>query len=315
LIALAMVIGYAGVARADFLYVSGFNSNNVMKFDGATGASSGVFIAAGSGGLTQAEQSAFAPDGSFLVNSFGSNQVLRYDGATGAFLNSVASIASPTGLIVHNGLAYVSSYSTSGFVNRYNATTGAFVDTFVSAGSGGLGSAHSLTFGPDGNLYVADNTGNRVMEYNGTTGSFLGVFASGNGLSLPTGLTFGPNGNLFVSSASNDRVLQFNGSSGSYLGDFIGAGSGGLSDPHGLIFRGDGNLYVAGGSGVRRYDATTGAFVDQFAASGLLVRPTYMTFSPQAVPEPTSLAMLGIGTAAMLGVARHRRPRVPQNAA
>ena len=37
---------------------------------------------------------------------------------------------------------------------RYNGTTGAFMNAFVSAASGGLNYASGIAFGPDGNLYV-----------------------------------------------------------------------------------------------------------------------------------------------------------------
>jgi hypothetical protein len=40
-------------------------------------------------------------------------------------------------------------------VKRYNETTGAFLDTFVTSGSGGLSGSTSAVFGPDGNLYVS----------------------------------------------------------------------------------------------------------------------------------------------------------------
>jgi glucose/arabinose dehydrogenase len=312
MLAVTVAMGLTRSTKAESLLVSGFNSNNVVEFNATTGAFSGVFIAAGSGGLSEAEQLAFAPDGSLLVDSFGSNSVLRYNGTTGAFLGQFASISSPTGLVIRDGVAYVSSYSSSGFVNSYNASTGAFLGSFVTPGSGGLGSAHGLTFGPDGNLYVSDNTHNQVLEYNGTTGAFIRVFASGDGLSLPTALTFGPDGNLYVSSDSNNRVLEFNGTTGAYISDFIGAGSGGLTDPHGLIFRGDGDLYVSGGSGVRQYNAATGAFVDLFASSSQLERPTYMVFTPQSVPEPSSLVMVVIATGLAGGVAMVSRRRRPQ---
>ena len=39
-----------------------------------------------------------------------------------------------------------------------------------------------VTFGPDGNLYTAVGTGpgyNTIERYNGTTGAFMGTFASG----------------------------------------------------------------------------------------------------------------------------------------
>ena len=38
---------------------------------------------------------------------------------------------------------------------RFNGTTGAFIDSFVPIGSGGLTGAVDLAFGPDGHLYVA----------------------------------------------------------------------------------------------------------------------------------------------------------------
>jgi outer membrane protein assembly factor BamB len=179
---LGLLQASAGRARADLLLVSGFNSNNVVAFDASTGTFSSVFVAAGSGGLSEAEGLGFAPDGSLLVNSFGSGQVLQYSGTTGAFENAIASISSPTGMVFRGADVFVSSFY-GGFVNEYNATTGTLVSTFVTPGSGGLGEAHGLTFGPDSNLYVSDSAHNDVLEYNGTTGAFIKLFASGGGLS------------------------------------------------------------------------------------------------------------------------------------
>ena len=45
--------------------------------------------------------------------------------------------------------------------------------------------------GKDGNLYVVDEFNNDVLRYDGTTGAFLGVFAS-SGLSDPISLVFTP---------------------------------------------------------------------------------------------------------------------------
>jgi IPTL-CTERM motif len=77
-------------------------------------------------------------------------------------------------------------------VLRYNGTTGAFLNAFVAAGSGGLSAPIGLVFGPDGNLYVASRGTNQVLRYNGTTGAFLNAFVAGGsgGLGFPGFLVF-----------------------------------------------------------------------------------------------------------------------------
>ncbi|MFQ5502716.1 MAG: hypothetical protein ACE5EQ_10515, partial [Phycisphaerae bacterium] len=66
---------------------------------------------------------------------------------------------------------------------------GAFIDTFVNGG-GGLDSAIGLAFGPDGNLYVSNASTDEVLRYDGQTGVFIDVFASGGSLDSPSGLVF-----------------------------------------------------------------------------------------------------------------------------
>jgi hypothetical protein len=62
------------------------------------------------------------------------------------------------------------------------------------AGLGGLNEAEGMDFGPNGNLFVASELGNAVLEYDGTTGAFVGEFvaAGSHGLTDPTFITFGP---------------------------------------------------------------------------------------------------------------------------
>ena len=72
-----------------------------------------------------------------------------------------------------DGNAYVVSWGTNSVLS-YNGTTGAFIGTFVSSGSGGLSSPEGLTFGPDGNLYVSSYSSNSVLRYSGANGAFLG---------------------------------------------------------------------------------------------------------------------------------------------
>jgi DNA-binding beta-propeller fold protein YncE len=132
---------------------------------------------------------------------------------------------------------------------------------------------NSLNFGHDKNLYVSDGFfgTNSVLRYNGTTGAYIGVFATGGGLNVPQDLIFGPDGNLFVHSVLTNRVLRYDGTTGAPL---PAAGQAEATfvpnDGGSLAFGSDGNLYIANSatSSVRRYDGTTGAFIDVFVTTG-----------------------------------------------
>lgn len=90
-----------------------------------------------------------------------------------------------------------------------NATTGAYLDTFVPSNSGGLLTPKGMVFGPDGNLYISSADTNQVLRFDGSTGAFLGVFvtAGSGGLSNPRSLLFGPDGKL-VGRACRDKFVR-----------------------------------------------------------------------------------------------------------
>lgn len=89
-----------------------------------------------------------------LVSSFFSNAVDRYDlsdaSHNGALLPGAASLVNPLAARVGpDGLLYVASEGNDE-IQRYNPQSGAFVDVFVTAGSGGLDAPTGMTWGPDG---------------------------------------------------------------------------------------------------------------------------------------------------------------------
>src|SRR5262249_34723023 len=115
----------------------------------------------------------------------------------------------------------------SNSILRYNEATGAFIDEFVSSGSGGLNSPRSLLLGPHGNLYVSSGGTDSVMRYDGTTGAPLpapgqigAVFASG-GLRGSAGMILGWDGNLYVVSQDSNSVRRYNGTTGDLLDVFV----------------------------------------------------------------------------------------------
>lgn len=247
------------------LYVTSGFTDEVLRYDGSTGAFVDVFVSiAGDGGEFPVGVE-FGPDGNLYVVIEQENEVRRYDGTNGAFIDVFVSAGSGGLLFPQrmqfgpDGNLYVGSTFTDQ-VLRYNGTTGAFVDAFVSAASGGLDNPRGLVFGPDGNLYVtSSNVNNAVLRYDGTTGAFIDTFV-GTGLNFPQGLVFGADGNLYVSSSNNDEVRRYDGTNGAFI-EAIDAG--GLDFPRSLLFGPDGHLYVAGAfnDAVLRYDG----FITNFA--------------------------------------------------
>lgn len=181
-----------------------------------------------------------------------------------------------------DGNLYVASFSLNSIL-RFSAVSGAFIDEFVPTGSGGLSGPTGLTFGPDNNLYVVSYR-HGVLQFNGTTGAFMSVFAQAP---YPTDLTFGPDNNLYVTSgiSGNGAVLRFNGSTGALMGTFAHPGLIAPGNPSGLRFGPDGNLYVASPApAILRFNGTTGAPVGTgtFASPGSLgpIEPAGIAFGP-----------------------------------
>jgi DNA-binding beta-propeller fold protein YncE len=158
---------------------------------------------------------------------------------------------------------------TSGGTNsvlRYDGQTGAYLEIFISSGSGGLSMPTGLAFGPDGHVYVASFGSSKILRYDGHTGAFLDVFVptGTGGLARPQTPVFGPDGYLYV--AGNGRILRFHATTGKLIDIFVDPESGGLQGVEGMAFGPDGHLYVSSNSrgqgSIRRYDGSTGRFLD-----------------------------------------------------
>ena len=177
--------------------------NQILRFDGATGAFEAVVDPANLAGLDDPEAMAFGRDGLLYVASTpeeGPGEVLRYDPADNSFVDTfvpaaTSDILDPTGLVFGpDGDLFLSSAATSE-VKRYDGTTGALEGVFITAGLGGLNEAEGMAFGPNGNLFVASELGDAVLEYDGTTGAFVDEFVvagKNDRLSEPTFIVFGP---------------------------------------------------------------------------------------------------------------------------
>ena len=78
-----------------------------------------------------------------------------------------------------DGMLYASTYYDSG-VRRYDVSAGTS-ETFIANGSGGLSLSTGLMFHPTtGNLLVGSYNTNQILEFDGATGAYVGVFAAVN---------------------------------------------------------------------------------------------------------------------------------------
>lgn len=131
----------------------------------------------------------------------------------------------------------------------FDDQNGEFLGEFITPGSGGLLAPDDINFGADGNLYISSGDTpetSAILRYDGKTGKFLDIFASGGGLIRPYGAAFGPDGYLYVSSFLTDQILRYDGRSGKFI-DVFATGNGqpgGLNGPNDLLFTPDGSLYV-----------------------------------------------------------------------
>jgi len=118
-----------------------------------------------------------------------------------------------------------------------------------------------LTFGADGNLYVADRQGTTVRVFDGETGQQLADAATG--LVTPTGVAFGPDGLLYVTNFDTGTVVRVvEGMNEPFITPTIS----GPYTPSSLLFLPTGNVLVVDviGNQVLEYDGD-GEFVGQFA--------------------------------------------------
>jgi len=130
----------------------------------------------------------------------------------------------------------------------------------------GLKNGQGVTIGPNGNLFVASEGGNAVLQYNPVTGAFINSFAVT--ANSPGPIAFGPDGNLYV--GVGGIVQQFDGATGGFLSTFASGQS--MSSAAGIVFDSNGNLYVSDGvtGTINRFDST-GAFVSTFVSGNPLL--------------------------------------------
>ena len=223
--ALAARIGPDGL-----LYVASEGSNQIKRYDPATGDFVDNFVNAGNG-LNGPSGITWDSSGNLVVASFNSDSILRYNGSTGVFIDTP--VASGGGglngpdngtILGPDGFLYVPSYFSNQII-RYDLqaqTSEVFIN--------GIGRPRVLVFEGDF-LFVTSETADAVRRYT-LDGTFVDNFIQPGSIIMdePVGLLF-VSDSWFVTSATLDKVLRFNSSGTLADADYVPTGSGGLNGP------------------------------------------------------------------------------------
>ncbi len=287
------------------LYVSSLGTGTVLEYNGTTGSFIGTFITKGQAGLHYPNQIAFGADHNLYVSSYNPSApgtILEYAGPTGGvspgtFLRSFTD----THLMGATGLAFG---TTGGVLNN---------ELYVSSSiDSGTPTAHASIFRFDTSVSGSATSGT--------------LFASDPNLHSTAGLSIDPNGNIVAANfnGTNSSITRYDPNTGQNIDGGAFASTvpifGNIDGPAVAIFGSDLKMYVASyaRNAVFRFNSSTGAYDSTFVAKGgVLGQPLYMTFMPvsvgaanfSAVPEPGSIALLGLGLAGIYGYRRVRRQR------
>ena len=269
------------------LLVTSQSDHTVREYDMTTGA----FVKVAASGLGDPLGLVIGLDGNLLVSDGQTNQVKRYDGATGAFIDVFAStnLAGPTGMTIHQGVLYVTNSNSPQGVQKFDATTGVNIGSFVPSLANP--SPRDVKVNPANiRLYVLYYNAATVETFDLTTMASLGLLMpAGNplgsgGLFTPSAMAFGPDGNLYISGGTfggNLGVRRYNPTTGAFIDFFANTGSD-LFVPIGITFGPDNNLYVStqNAANVMRFNYPTGTFMDFFVPNGGggLTAPFHLTF-------------------------------------
>jgi len=193
-----------------------------------------------------------------------------------------------------NGLLYVTNRGTNAVLEMWVDLPGFDLDVAAVSssviGAGYLDDPNGIAFDENGNMFITSGTSDIVVL--DSSFEYVDTYSLPGSLIDPGGIDYA-DGYLYVVSQGTDGVLRVN----ALTGALEGSATAPFAGPTSLeIAECADALLIADDSGVLLLDLETGVYIDTFS-----VGPK--TGVAQAIPEPATLALVGIGLGALI----HRR--------
>jgi hypothetical protein len=300
-------------ARADVFLVSDVRTGGVLKYD--TSNPSVLTPVFTDSQLNTPFGLTFGPGNNLYLDSLGTGVIYKYTPAqlSGGPVTGTPFITMGSGGLTYpndlaflpNGNVLVTSYATNQ-VLQYSST-GTPLGVYASIG---LHGPTGLALDASGNLYVSSSLDNQILKY-GPGGGGAGVALAIPPVDHPSSITIA-NGVLYTTGFAEDHptassVTSYNLTTGLFQQKFDSR----LVNPAGIGVGSDGSLYVTSYASGQIFHLDTTLGIIGFSNTSSFL-PTYITSVPSGVPvgnapEPTSLALTGIGLALMFGYSRRCR--------
>ena len=262
------------------IYIADQNDNRIRKLTGATGLMSTV---AGTGVACASATAACGDGGAATSAQLNQPQAVIVDTSCNLYIADT----------LDNRVRVVSS--TTGLISTVIGTGGTCSSTAGGCGDGSaamqatINKPRALAFDPANNLYLAEETGQRIRQMNATTGVISTVAGTGTAcspataacgdggqavnayLAQPTGLVFDSAGNMYIGDQFDNRVREVSMATG-VIATVAGNGNGGTSGngaaataatmtgPSGLAIDRAGDLMIGAGGNYQVRKVSFGTF-------------------------------------------------------